>query len=250
MSGIWDRDRQWDMRTTGSTGVPIATGLRCRVSGLRSQVSGIRDGIRKTEDGTSHGRMDTHGVPWRVPVDPAITRHPGCADTGHPTPGTGDLRPETRHPRPDPGVDRTIRIPVNPAHPPSRCPPRSRTVFRLPDGCVPVKMRRGIHIPVNGRCVHLDIGHTVNEQPLEVPHTVSMHRWQRKPPPNDTMQQYRMAGTGTIVRAPEPCTRAVRTISLDETVDHVRRYGGKVDRPHENSAPVFRVNHPPPCEPQ
>ncbi len=176
--------------------------------------------------------------------------NPSSRMRGHRTPDTWDRRPETRHPRPDPGVDRTIRIPVNPAHPPSRCPPRSRTVFRLPDGCVPVKMRRGIHIPVNGRCVHLDIGHTVNEQPLEVPHTVSMHRWQRKPPPNDTMQQYRMAGTGTIVRAPEPCTRAVRTISLDETVDHVRRYGGKVDRPHENSAPVFRVNHPPPCEPQ
>ena len=69
------------MRTTGSTGVPVATGLRCQVSGLRSQVSGlrsrvsgVRDGRRKTGDGAFHGRgiahdrMGTHGVSWPVSI--------------------------------------------------------------------------------------------------------------------------------------------------------------------------------------
>ncbi len=62
------------MRTTGSTGVPVATGLRSRGAGVGSQVSGIRDGRRKTADGASHGRgiahdrMGTHSVPWPVPI--------------------------------------------------------------------------------------------------------------------------------------------------------------------------------------
>ena len=45
---IWDRDRPWDMRTTGSTGVPVATGLRSQVSGI--PVSGTGDG----RQGTGH----------------------------------------------------------------------------------------------------------------------------------------------------------------------------------------------------
>jgi len=39
------------MRTTGSTGVPVATGLRSRVSGVRSQVSGVGCQVSGTGDG-------------------------------------------------------------------------------------------------------------------------------------------------------------------------------------------------------
>ncbi len=47
------------MRTTGITGVPVTTGLRCQVSGLRSQVSGI------PVAGICDGRQETgHRMGW------------------------------------------------------------------------------------------------------------------------------------------------------------------------------------------
>ena len=141
---------------------------RHRVLGPRCQVSGPREtGISGM--GTSHGRMGIHGVP----MDPVITRHPGCADTWDLRPDTGHLAPGTWHPTPDTwdltpetgghrhiGGSGASRVPL---------PSRSR-VIRLTFGCqMPIYIvkyvlfKPGIHGTIRARCgrsVSLDTENT------------------------------------------------------------------------------------------